>query len=72
MLRWLTNNALVLSMFIGVLQLSDGEQLPGQEIGVLEEFVPNERGLDVDSPFDWDVIEYLLGKQIADRLRAPA
>ncbi|PUB16273.1 acylneuraminate cytidylyltransferase family protein [Yoonia sediminilitoris] len=31
--------------------------------------LPNERGLDVDSPFDWDVIAYLLGKQIADGLR---
>ena len=34
--------------------------------------VPNERGLDVDSPFDWEVIEYLLGKQISDGLRQPA
>ena len=34
--------------------------------------VPNERGLDVDSPFDWDVIAYLLGKQIADGVRNPA
>lgn len=39
MLRWLTNNVLVLSVFIGLLQLSDGKQLHGQEIGVLEEFV---------------------------------
>ncbi len=34
--------------------------------------VPNERGLDIDSPFDWDVIEYLLGKQIADGIRDPS
>lgn len=34
--------------------------------------LPNERGLDVDSPFDWDVIDYLLGKQIADGVRDPA
>ncbi len=39
MLRFLTNNVLVLSVFIGFLQLSDGKQLHGQEIGVLEEFV---------------------------------
>ncbi len=39
---------------------------------VIPLIVPNERGLDVDSPFDWDVIEYLLGKQIADGLRDPA
>ena len=39
---------------------------------VIPLIVPNERGLDVDSPFDWDVIEYLLGKQIADGVRPPA
>ncbi|MFO8127125.1 acylneuraminate cytidylyltransferase family protein [Yoonia sp.] len=39
---------------------------------VIPLIVPNERSLDVDSPFDWDVIEYLLGKQIADGLREPA
>ena len=39
---------------------------------VIPLIVPNERSLDVDSPFDWDVIEYLLGKQIADGLRNPA
>lgn len=31
--------------------------------------VPNERGLDVDSPFDWDVIDFLMGRQIAAGLR---
>jgi len=39
---------------------------------VIPLIVPNERSLDVDSPFDWDVIEYLLGKQIAEGLRATA
>eukprot|EP01046_Picozoa_sp_COSAG06_P098686 COSAG06_NODE_44788_length_360_cov_0.988506_1_plen_40_part_01 len=39
MLRWSTNSVLVLSVFIGFLQLSDGKQVSGQEIGVLEEFV---------------------------------
>ena len=39
---------------------------------VIPLIVPNERSLDVDSPFDWDVIEYLMGKQIADGLRPPA
>ena len=39
---------------------------------VIPLIIPNERGLDVDSPFDWDVIDYLLGKQIAEGLRAPA
>jgi N-acylneuraminate cytidylyltransferase len=36
---------------------------------VIPLIVPNERGLDVDSPFDWDVIDFLLGKQIAEGLR---
>jgi len=36
---------------------------------VIPLIVPNERGLDVDSPFDWDVIDYLMGKQIAEGLR---
>ena len=36
---------------------------------VIPLIVPNERSLDVDSPFDWDVIDYLLGKQIAEGLR---
>ena len=31
--------------------------------------LPNERGLDVDSPFDWDVIDYLMGRQIAAGVR---
>ena len=39
---------------------------------VIPLIVPNERSLDVDSPFDWDIIEYLLGKQIAEGLRATA
>eukprot|EP01048_Picozoa_sp_COSAG05_P030406 COSAG05_NODE_10542_length_560_cov_0.765727_1_plen_69_part_01 len=39
MLRWSTNSVLVLPVFIGFLQLSDGKQVSGQEIGVLEEFV---------------------------------
>ena len=39
---------------------------------VIPLIVPNERSLDVDSPFDWDVIEYLMGKQIADGQRPPA
>jgi len=41
--------------------LFDGRVIPYE--------VPNERGLDVDSPFDWDVVEYLLGKQIAAGLK---
>ena len=36
---------------------------------VIPLIVPNARSLDVDSPFDWDVIDYLLGKQIAQGLR---
>jgi N-acylneuraminate cytidylyltransferase len=36
---------------------------------VIPLIVPNERSLDVDSPFDWDVIDYLMGKQIAEGLR---
>jgi N-acylneuraminate cytidylyltransferase len=36
---------------------------------VIPLIVPNARGLDVDSPFDWEVIDFLLGKQIADGLR---
>ena len=39
---------------------------------VIPLIVPNERALDVDSPFDWEVIQFLLGKQIDDGLRAPA
>ncbi|MEL6841006.1 MAG: acylneuraminate cytidylyltransferase family protein [Pseudomonadota bacterium] len=39
---------------------------------VIPLIVPNERGLDVDSPFDWEVIAFLLGKQIADGVREPA
>ena len=39
---------------------------------VIPLIVPNERSLDVDSPFDWDLIDYLLGKQIAEGLRDPA
>lgn len=31
--------------------------------------VPNERGLDVDSPIDWDIIEFLMGRQIAQGLK---
>ena len=31
--------------------------------------LPVERGLDVDSPFDWDVIDFLMGRQIAQGLR---
>ena len=31
--------------------------------------LPVERGLDVDSPFDWDVIDFLMGQQIAQGLR---
>lgn len=41
--------------------LFDGRVIPYE--------VPNERGLDVDSPFDWDVVEYLLGKQIEAGLK---
>ncbi len=37
--------------------LFDGRVIPYE--------VPNERGLDVDSPFDWDMVDYLLGQQIA-------
>lgn len=36
---------------------------------VIPLIVPNERGLDVDSPFDWEVIEFLLGRQIEQGLR---
>lgn len=36
---------------------------------VIPLIVPNERGLDVDSPFDWDVIAFLLGRQIEQGLR---
>jgi N-acylneuraminate cytidylyltransferase len=32
---------------------------------VIPYLIPNERSLDIDSPFDWDVVEYLLGRQIA-------
>ncbi|MDB4545348.1 hypothetical protein N9009_02195 [bacterium] len=39
MRRWLTNSALVLSVFLGFQQVPDGKSLSGQEIGVLEEFV---------------------------------
>jgi len=39
---------------------------------VIPLIVPNERGLDVDSPFDWEVIEFLLGKQISQGLRQNA
>lgn len=39
---------------------------------VIPLMVPNERGLDVDSPFDWEVIDFLLGQQIEQGLRAPA
>lgn len=31
--------------------------------------LPVERGLDVDSPFDWDIIDFLMGRQIAQGLR---
>ncbi len=31
--------------------------------------LPVERGLDVDSPFDWEIIEFLMGQQIAQSLR---
>ncbi|WP_322891526.1 MULTISPECIES: acylneuraminate cytidylyltransferase family protein [unclassified Yoonia] len=31
--------------------------------------LPVERGLDVDSPFDWEIIEFLMGRQIAQGLR---
>jgi len=31
--------------------------------------VPNERGLDVDSPIDWEIIEFLMGRQIAQGLK---
>jgi CMP-N,N'-diacetyllegionaminic acid synthase len=31
--------------------------------------LPVERGLDVDSPFDWDIIDFLMGQQIAQGLR---
>lgn len=41
--------------------LFDGRVIPFE--------VPNERGLDVDSPFDWDVVEFLLGRQIEDGLK---
>jgi len=33
--------------------------------------VPGARGLDVDSPIDWDIIEFLMGRQIADGLKSP-
>ncbi|WP_108815346.1 acylneuraminate cytidylyltransferase family protein [Loktanella sp. Alg231-35] len=36
---------------------------------VIPLIVPNERGLDVDSFFDWEVIDFLMGKQIAEGLR---
>jgi len=41
--------------------LFDGRVIPFE--------VPNERGLDVDSPFDWDIVEFLLGKQIEQGLK---
>lgn len=31
--------------------------------------VPADRGLDVDSPIDWDIIEFLVGKQIQNGLK---
>jgi CMP-N,N'-diacetyllegionaminic acid synthase len=31
--------------------------------------LPVERGLDVDSPFDWEIINFLMGEQIAAGLR---
>ncbi|MBB5722652.1 N-acylneuraminate cytidylyltransferase [Loktanella ponticola] len=31
--------------------------------------VPNERGLDVDSPIDWEIIAFLMGRQIAQGLK---
>ena len=37
---------------------------------VIPLIVPNERSLDVDSPFDWDVIEFLMGRQISEGLRS--
>lgn len=36
---------------------------------VIPLIVPNERGLDVDSPFDWQVIDFLMGEQIKAGLR---
>jgi N-acylneuraminate cytidylyltransferase len=41
--------------------LFDGRVIPYE--------VPNERGLDVDSPIDWDIIEFLMGRQIAQGLK---
>ena len=32
--------------------------------------VPGERGLDVDSPIDWEIIEFLMGRQIKNGLKA--
>ncbi|MCB2128494.1 MAG: acylneuraminate cytidylyltransferase family protein [Rhodobacteraceae bacterium] len=31
--------------------------------------VPNERSLDIDSPLDWEIVEILLGRQIAQGVR---
>ncbi|MCK0119929.1 acylneuraminate cytidylyltransferase family protein [Loktanella sp. F6476L] len=41
--------------------LFDGRVIPYE--------VPNERGLDVDSPIDWEIIEFLMGRQIANGLK---
>ncbi len=36
---------------------------------VIPYLVPEARSLDIDSPLDWDIVEFLLGQQIAQGLR---
>lgn len=36
---------------------------------VIPYIVPESRSLDIDSPLDWDIVEFLLGQQIAQGLR---
>lgn len=36
---------------------------------VIPYIVPYERGLDIDSPSDWDMVEFLMGRQIEQGLR---
>lgn len=36
---------------------------------VIPYIVPYERGLDIDSPSDWEMVEFLMGRQIEDGLR---
>ncbi|MEL6683314.1 MAG: acylneuraminate cytidylyltransferase family protein, partial [Pseudomonadota bacterium] len=42
--------------------LFDGQVIPYE--------VPGERGLDVDSPIDWEIVEFLMGRQIARGLKS--